>query len=76
MVHGVVIYISIHRTPTDIKTSIYRKPTFTDTIIPYSSNNPTHYLARLLEITMNKGVLSDDWRRATVVSVHKGMIDP
>ena len=27
--------ISIHRTPTNIKTAIYRKPTFTGTIIPY-----------------------------------------
>jgi len=26
--------ITIHRTPTNRKTSIYRKPTFTDTIIP------------------------------------------
>jgi hypothetical protein len=26
--------ITIHRTPTNLKTSIYRKPTFTDTIIP------------------------------------------
>jgi len=35
--------ISLHRTPTDIKTSTYRKPTFTDTIIPYTSNHPTHH---------------------------------
>ena len=33
--------ITIHRTPTNLKTSIYRKPTFTDTIIPYTSNHPT-----------------------------------
>ena len=26
--------ISIHRTPTGIRMAIYRKPTFTDTIIP------------------------------------------
>jgi len=30
------------------------------------------YLARLLEITMNNGALSGDWRRTTVVPVHKG----
>jgi hypothetical protein len=30
------------------------------------------YLARLLEITMNNGTLPGDWRRATVVPVHKG----
>jgi len=34
--------ITIHRTPTNIKTAIYRKPTFTDTIIPHSSNHPIH----------------------------------
>jgi hypothetical protein len=33
--------ITMHRTPTDWKISIYRKPTFTDTIIPYTSNHPT-----------------------------------
>ena len=33
--------ISIHKTQNNIKTSIYRKSTFTDTIIPYASNNPT-----------------------------------
>ena len=31
--------ISIHKTP-DLRTSIYRKPTFTDIIIPYNSNHP------------------------------------
>ena len=30
------------------------------------------YLVRLLEIIMNNGTLPGDWRRATVVSVHKG----
>jgi hypothetical protein len=30
------------------------------------------YLAHLLEITMNNGALPGDWRRATVVPVHKG----
>ena len=30
------------------------------------------YLARLLDKTMNNGTLPDDWRRATVVHVHKG----
>jgi hypothetical protein len=28
--------ITIHRTPKNWKTSIYRKPTFTDGIIPYT----------------------------------------
>jgi hypothetical protein len=35
--------ISIHRTPTNIRTAIYRKHTFTDTIIPYTSNHPAHH---------------------------------
>ena len=30
------------------------------------------YLVRRLEITMNNGTLPGDWRRATVVPVHKG----
>jgi hypothetical protein len=30
------------------------------------------YLVRLLEITMNNSTLPGDWRRATVVPVHKG----
>jgi len=35
--------ISIHRTTTNMRTAIYRKPTFTDTIIPFTSNHPTHH---------------------------------
>ena len=35
---------SIHRNPTNIKTAIYRKPTFKHIIIiPYNSNHPTHH---------------------------------
>jgi len=30
------------------------------------------YFVRLLEITINNGTLPEDWRRATVVPVHKG----
>ena len=30
---------SIQKTPNNLRTSIYRKPTFTDTIIPYTSNH-------------------------------------
>ena len=35
--------ISIHRTPTNIKTAIYRKPTFMDTTNPYTSIYPTYH---------------------------------
>jgi hypothetical protein len=34
---------SIYRTPTNMKIVIYRKPTFTDTIISFTSNHPTHH---------------------------------
>jgi hypothetical protein len=33
------------------------------------------FLARLLEITMNNGTLPGDWKRVTVVPIHKGVID-
>jgi len=33
------------------------------------------YLARLLDITMNNGALPGDWKRATVIPIHKGAID-
>ena len=32
--------ISIYRTRTHVTTTIFRKPTFTDTIIPFTSNHP------------------------------------
>ena len=37
---GNFLDVTIHRTPTNWKISIYRKPSFTDTVIPYSSNHP------------------------------------
>ena len=35
--------ITIKRTPMNWKTPIYRKPTFTDTITPYTSNHPAQH---------------------------------
>ena len=35
--------LSINRTPHNIRIAIHRKPTFTDTIIPYSSNHPPQH---------------------------------
>jgi hypothetical protein len=35
--------ITIHKTPTSLKVAVYRKPTFTDIIIPYTSNHPVHH---------------------------------
>ena len=37
------LYILIQKTAHNIRIAIYRKPTFTDTIIPYSSNHPTQH---------------------------------
>jgi len=31
--------ITIHKAPTNTKISIYRKPTFTETVIPYTSHH-------------------------------------
>jgi len=33
------------------------------------------YFARLLDVTMNNGSLPGDWKRATVIPIHKGAID-
>ena len=46
--------ISIHRTSTNISTAIYRKPTFTDTIIPYNSNHPTHHKYAAVRFLFNR----------------------
>jgi hypothetical protein len=35
--------VTIYKTPTNIKISIYRKPTFTNILIPYTSNYPTQH---------------------------------
>jgi hypothetical protein len=35
--------LTIHKTPTNVKISIYTKPTFTDTIVSYTSNHPTQH---------------------------------
>jgi hypothetical protein len=34
---------TIHKTQGNVKISIFRKPTFTDTINPYTSNNPSQH---------------------------------
>jgi hypothetical protein len=46
--------ISIHKTPNDLRTSIYRKPTFTDTIIPYNSNHPTQHKYPAVKFLFNR----------------------
>jgi len=37
------LHISIHKTPHELKASTCRKPTFTDSIIPHTSNHPTQH---------------------------------
>ena len=32
-------------------------------------------LARLLDVTMNNGTLPGDWKKATVIPIHEGVID-
>ena len=46
--------LSIHWTPTDINTAVYRKPTFTDTIIPHTSNHPAHHKYATVKFLYNR----------------------
>jgi hypothetical protein len=46
--------ITIHRTPTTWKTGIYRKPTFTDTISPYTSDHPTQHKYATIRFLYNR----------------------
>jgi hypothetical protein len=46
--------ITIHKTPMNIKISIYRKPTFTDTIIPYISNHTTQHKYATVRFLYNR----------------------
>jgi len=47
------LYITIREAQTDIKISIYRKPTFTDTVIVYTSNHPTQHKYATVRILHN-----------------------
>jgi hypothetical protein len=46
--------ISIHRSPNSMGTSVYRNPTFTDTIIPYTSNHPTQHNYAAIRFLFNR----------------------
>jgi hypothetical protein len=46
--------VTIHRTPTKWKISIYRKPSFTDTIIAYSSNHPAQHKYAVIRFQYNR----------------------
>jgi len=45
---------TIHRTPTNWRTAVHRKPTFTDTIIPYTSNHPTQHKYATVRFLYNR----------------------
>jgi len=46
--------MTINKTPTNIKISNYRKPTFTNTLIPYTSNYPTQYKYAAIRFLYNR----------------------
>jgi hypothetical protein len=46
--------ITLHRTPTNWVISIHRKPTFTDTIIPYTSNHPAQHKYTSIRFLYNR----------------------
>jgi hypothetical protein len=46
--------ITIHRTPYNWKVAIYSKPTFTDTIIPYTSNHPPQHKHAAIKFLHNR----------------------
>jgi len=65
--------ITIHKTPRNIKISIYRKPTFTDTIIPYTSNQPPQHkysAVRFLYNRLNSYHLEKDEYQKELDTIH------
>jgi hypothetical protein len=46
--------INIHKLPPGIKISIFRKPTFTDTLIPYTSNHPPQHKYSAIRFLYNR----------------------
>ena len=46
--------VSIHKTQNNIKTSIYRKPTFAETVIPYTSNHPIQQKYAAIKFLYNR----------------------
>ena len=46
--------VTIHKTYTNWKISIYRKPTFTDTTIPYTSNHPAQHKYAAIRFLYNR----------------------
>jgi len=46
--------VTIHKTPMNWKISIYRKPSFTDAIIPYTSNHPAQHKYAAVRFLCNR----------------------
>jgi hypothetical protein len=46
--------ITILKTPTSMNIGVFRKPTFTDTIIPYTSNHPTQHKYAAIKFLYNR----------------------
>lgn len=46
--------VTIHKTPKGWKTFIYRKATFTDTIIPYFSKHPSQHKFAAIRFLYNR----------------------
>jgi len=59
--------ITIQKTPTSRKTAIYRKPTFTETLIPYISNHPTQQKYAAVKFLYNRlntyDLLADEYQQ-------------
>jgi len=70
--------ITIHKTPTKWTTSMYRKPSFTDSIIPYSSNHPSqhkHAFIRYLHNRLNTYHLQHDEYKEELDTIHDIMLN-
>jgi hypothetical protein len=64
---------TIHRAQDNVRISIFRKPTFTDTIIPYTSNHPPQHkyaAVRFLYNRLNTYQLQDEEYRHEENTIH------
>jgi hypothetical protein len=57
------------------KNKLIRTDSISGEILKLGGDAMIPYLARLLDVTMNNGTLPGDWKKATVIPIHKGVID-
>jgi len=72
------LVITIRKTPTKWITSTYRKPSFTDSIIPYSLNHPPqlkHAAKRYLYNRLNTYHLQYDEYKEELDTIHDIMLN-